>query len=173
MKSVNTTQFDVEPGKLDLFIFREFEAPRELVFKAYTNPKLYVEWMGPRELTTKLEKFEPRVGGRWSYISKDKEGREFGFHGVYHEVLEPERIIGTFEYDGLPEKGHVVLDTVKFESLPLERTRIVTHDVFLSVEDRDGMIQADMKRGVIESFERLDEVLETEKVKYRAKVRIS
>jgi len=69
-------------------------------------------------------------------------------------------IIETFEYEGLPEKGHAVLDTVKFESLPGNRTKIIEKSVFLSTEDRDGMIQADMKKGITESYDRLDELLE-------------
>jgi uncharacterized protein YndB with AHSA1/START domain len=157
---MNKTSVTVEPGKLDLRITREFDAPRELVFKAFTDPKLYVQWFGPRHLTTTLETFEPKSGGRWRAIQKDKDGNEFGFHGVNHEVLPPERIISTFEFEGLPESGHVVLETTKFEALPGGRTRLTTQSVFQSVEDRDGMVQSGMETGVVESYERLDEVLE-------------
>ena len=156
----NKTIFTIEPGKQEIFITREFDAPRELVFKAFTDPNLYVQWLGPRELTMRLETFEPKSGGRWRYIHKDQDGNEFCFHGVNHEVLAPERIIGTFEYEGLPEAGHVSLETVRFEALPNGRTRVTTHDVFQTVADRDGMIQSGMERGVLDSNERLDEVLE-------------
>jgi uncharacterized protein YndB with AHSA1/START domain len=156
----NKTVITTEPGKQEIFITREFDAPRELVFKAYTDPKLYVQWLGPRDLTMKLETFEPTSGGRWRYIHKDQQGNEFGFHGVNHEVLVPERIIGTFEFEGLPETGHVSLETVKFEALPGGRTRVTTHDVFQSVADRDGMVQSGMERGVVDSHERIDELLE-------------
>lgn len=94
----NTTKITAEPGKQEILITREFEAPRNLVFKAFTDPKLYVQWLGPRNLKMTLETFEPRNGGMWRYIQKDEEGNEFAFHGVNHEVLEPERIIGTFEF---------------------------------------------------------------------------
>lgn len=154
------TAITAEKGSQEIFISREFDAPRELVFKAYTDPKLYVRWLGPRDLTMKLVTFEPSSGGHWRYIHKDKEGHEFGFHGVNHEVLAPERIIGTFEFEGLPEGGHVTLETTKFEALPGNRTRITTQTVFQSVSDRDGMIQSGMERGVLDSHERLDEVLE-------------
>ena len=120
----NKTILVAEPGKQEIFVTREFDAPRELVFKAYTDPKLYVQWLGPRGFTMKLVTFEPTSGGSWRYIHKDQHGNEFGFHGVNHEVLAPERIIGTFEYEGLPEAGHVVLETVKFEELPGGRTRV-------------------------------------------------
>jgi uncharacterized protein YndB with AHSA1/START domain len=156
----NRTKITVKPGKQELFIEREFDAPNDLVFKAYMDPELYAQWIGPRGLKTTLETFEPRNGGSWRYIQKDPEGNEFAFHGVNHEVLSPERIIGTFEFEGLPEKGHVILQTVKFEVLPGKRTKMVAQSVFQSVEDRDGMIQTGMEEGVNDSYERLDELLE-------------
>lgn len=162
----NKTVIIAEPGKQELFITREFDAPRELVFRAHTDPDLYARWVGPRDLTMTLETFEPVSGGRWRYIQKDKDGNEFGFHGVNHDVTAPERIIGTFEFEGLPETGHVVLETVKFEELRGGRTRVTTQSVFQSVADRDGMIAAGMESGVVDGFERLDEILE--KMKSRA-----
>jgi uncharacterized protein YndB with AHSA1/START domain len=156
----NKTTVIAEPGKQELFITREFDAPRELVFKAFTDPELYVQWFGPRYLTTTLETFEPTSGGRWRCIQKDKDGNEFGFHGVNHEVLAPERIIGTFEFEGLPESGHVLLETIKFEELPGRLTRMTGQSVFQTVEDRDGMVQAGMESGTVDSYERLDELLE-------------
>ena len=155
----NNTTITAEPGKQELFITREFDAPRELVFRAHTDPELYVQWLGPRELTMTVERFEARDGGSYRYIHKDREGNEYAFHGVNHEVLAPERIIGTFEFEGLPEKGHVILGTARFEELPGERTRLTSQSVFQSVADRDGMLQSGMERGVNEGYERLDEVL--------------
>jgi uncharacterized protein YndB with AHSA1/START domain len=148
-----------EPGKQEIIITREFDAPRELVFKAYTDPKLYVQWLGPRGYEMKLEKFEPTSGGSWRYIHLDTKGNKFYFHGVNHEVKAPERIIGTFEFEGLPESGHVALETARFEELPGGRTKVVSQSVFQSVADRDGMIQSGMEGGVTDSHERLDELL--------------
>ncbi|HEY8185393.1 MAG TPA: SRPBCC family protein [Pyrinomonadaceae bacterium] len=155
----NETKITAEPGKQELFITREFDAPRELVFKAHTDPKLYVRWLGPRELTMTLETFDPRSGGSYRYIHRDQGGNEYAFHGVHHEVLAPERIISTFEFEGLPEKGHVILETLKLETLPGDRTRLTGHSVFQSVADRDGMIRSGMERGLSEGYERLDEIL--------------
>ena len=107
----------------------------------------------------RLDKFEPRSGGMWRYVHKDKEGNEYGFHGVNHEVLPPERIIDTFEFEGLPEKGHVALDTARFEELPGGRTRLTMQSVFQTVADRDGMLQSGMEEGVNDSFDRLEEML--------------
>lgn len=154
------TKITAEPGKQEIIIEREFDAPRELVFKAFTDPELYVQWLGPRELTMMLETFEPRSGGSWRYVQKDAEGNEYAFHGVNHEVTAPERIIGTFEFEGLPEKGHVILETARFESLPGSRTKLKSQSVFQSVEDRDGMLRSGMEEGVNDSYERLDDLLD-------------
>ena len=155
----NPTIITAEPGKQELFITREFEAPRELVFRAHTDPDLYAQWLGPRGLTTTFEIFEPVSGGRWRFTQKDEAGNEYAFHGVNHEVKTPERLIGTFEYEGLPESGHVILETIVFEGLPNGRSRIRSQSVFQSVADRDGMIESGMEHGVNEGYERLDEIL--------------
>ena len=155
----NKTKITAESGKQELFITREFDAPPELVFKAHTDPDLFARWIGPRGLTTSLATFEPVSGGRWRFIQTDQDGNEFGFHGVFHEVT-PGLVIQTFEFEGLPERGHVNLETMKLEALPNGRTRLTAQSVFQSVSDRDGMIQAGMERGVNEGYERLDEILE-------------
>ena len=159
--SKNKTTITADPGKQELFITREFDAPRELVFRAYTEPEIYAQWLGPNGLTTTFDVFEPVSGGKYRFIQKDQDGNEFSFHGVTHEMLAPERIIGTFEFDGLPEAGHVVLETTRFEAIAGNRTRITSQSVFQSVADRDGMVQSGMEHGVVEGYERLDEILET------------
>jgi uncharacterized protein YndB with AHSA1/START domain len=163
MSTVKKMDFVAEPGKQEIIITREFDAPRDFVFKAFTDKKLYAQWIGPKGYTTKILKFEPKSGGQWHYIQKDPHGKEFGFHGVYHEVLSPERMIDTFEFEGLPEKGHVSFETAKFEELPGIKTKLVIKTVFQSVQDRDAMIQSGMEGGMNESFERLDQLLTTTK----------
>ena len=154
----NKTEIIAEPGKQELFIKREFDAPRELVFKAYTDPDILIKWLGPRDLTMTIEQWEPRDGGSYKY-THERGGHKYAFFGVNHEILEPERIIGTFEFDGLPERGHVILGITNFEELPDGRSRLVHQSVFRSVEDRDGMIASGMERGVSEGYEKLDELL--------------
>lgn len=161
MANNHKTTITAEPGKQEMLITREFDAPRELVFQSFTDPELYVQWLGPRRLTTMLDTFEPRSGGRWRYLQKDQSGNEFGFHGVYHEVRAPERIIDTFEFEGLPEAGHVALETLTLEELPGGRTRLTAQSVFQSVADRDGALQSGMEEGLNDSYERLTELLET------------
>jgi uncharacterized protein YndB with AHSA1/START domain len=160
MSAKNKTTITAEPGKQELFITREFDAPRELVYRAHTDPDLYARWLGPRGYEMTLETFEPVSGGRYRYIHKDQDGNEFAFHGVFHEMSQ-ELMIQTFEFEGLPERGHVILDTMRLEDLPGNRTRITIQSVYQSVEDRDGMIQSGMERGVNEGYERLDEILGT------------
>jgi uncharacterized protein YndB with AHSA1/START domain len=151
------TNLTVEPGTQEVFVTREFDAPRALVFKAFTDPALFVQWLGPREYKMTLPMFEPHSGGKYRYIHTDANGNEFGFHGVFHEMSEA-RMIQTFEFEGLPESGHVSLDTMTLEELPGGRTKITVHSVFQSVADRDGMVQAGMERGMNEGYERLDEL---------------
>lgn len=159
----NKTEIKAEPGKQELFIIREFDAPRDLVFKAYTDPEILVKWLGPKDLTMRIEKHATKAGEPWRFIHADANGNEFGFNGVCHDFTAPERIIRTFEFEGLPESGHVSLETATFEELSGGRTRVTGHSVFKSNADRDGMIASGMERGVNEGFERLDEVLENSK----------
>jgi len=156
---MNKTIFKADPGKQDILIEREFDAPRELVFRAYTDSDLYRQWLGPRGYETTLMEQEPKTGGSYRFIQKDIEGKEYAFHGVYHEVKPSERIIGTFEFEEMP--GHVSLEVSEFEELPDDRTKVTSRSVFLTKEDRDGMMgDGDMESGVIEGYERLDELLE-------------
>lgn len=165
MATKNQTKIIAEPGKQELFITREFEAPPELVFKAFIDPKLIVRWLGPRDLKMRIDKFDMREGGSYRYINSDANGNEFGFYGVVHEVTAPKRIIQTFEFEGMPEKGHTVLEIAIFEALPGGRTKLTNQSVFRSVADRDGMVQAGMERGVVDSHERLDELFLSAAVK--------
>ncbi len=157
MTARNKTTITSEPGKQDIIMTREFDAPLELVYQAYIDPKLFVQWLGPRGYAMRLETFEPHSGGRYRYIHQDQAGNEYAFHGVFHEMT-PEQMVQTFEFEGMP--GHVSLDSMRMESLPGGRTRITVHSVFQSVEDRDGMVQSGMEQGVNEGYERLDELLE-------------
>lgn len=156
---INPAKIIAEPGKQELFIVREFDAPRELVFKTYVDPELLVQWLGPKEYSMIIETYEPKFGGKWRFIDKDKDGNEFKFHGVVHEVLPPKRLIRTFEFDGLPESGHVSLEIAVFDEISDNRTKVTSQAVYLSVADRDGMVQSGMERGVNEGFERLDALL--------------
>ena len=163
----NKTEIIAEPGKQELYIKREFEAPRELVFNAHTDPEIYVQWVGPRDLKMTIEKWDCRDGGSYRF-THERGGQKYAFFGVNHEVHAPERIIGTFEFDGLPERGHVILGTTEFEELPGGRCRLVHQSVFRSVADRDGMIASGMEHGVNEGYEKLDAYLANSRAEAQA-----
>jgi uncharacterized protein YndB with AHSA1/START domain len=153
-------EYVIEPGKQELFITRDFDAPRELVYRAFTDPKLVAQWFGPRDYSTRVDKMEARPGGLWRFVQRDKNGNEFAFHGVHHDSVAPERIVATFEFEGVP--GHVLLQTVTFEPLG-EKTRMVEQLLFQSVGDRDGMVASGMQEGSDDSMDRMADLLETMK----------
>jgi uncharacterized protein YndB with AHSA1/START domain len=153
---MNETHFTVEPGKHVITITRLFDAPRELVYKAFTDPKLLPQWWGPRRYTTIVDKMEVRRGGIWRYIQRDSDGNEYGFHGVYHDAIAPERLVYTFEWEGMP--GHISLETVTLED-QAGKTLVTDRTVFQTVEDRDGMYQSGMQEGASESMDRVAELL--------------
>ena len=152
------TEYVIEPGKQEIIATVVLDAPRELVFRAYTDPKLFAQWWGPRQYTNIIDKFDARVGGEWRVIQRAADGGEHIFRGVHHEVTAPERLVITFEYEGMP--GHVALDIATFEPLG-DKTRLVTKSVFESVADRDGMVAAGMQQGADESMDRLAELLDS------------
>ena len=146
-----------EPGKQELFITRQFDAPRAAVFAAFTDAEAIAKWWGPRQYTTIVDKFEPRPAGSWRFLNREADGTEYGFHGVIHELTPNERIVQTFEYEGWA--GHCALDSLTFEDFE-GGTILRGQSVFQSVEDRDGMIESGMETGASESYERLEEYLE-------------
>jgi uncharacterized protein YndB with AHSA1/START domain len=146
----------VEPGKQEIIITRVFEAPRDLVFRALIDPKLVPEWWGPRDLTTEVDVMDVRPGGQWRFLNRDAGGTEYGFHGVYHDVAPAERLVYTFEFEGVP--GHVLLETVTLDAVE-GGTRITDRSVFQTVEDRDAMVRSGMESGARQSMERLAELL--------------
>ena len=134
-----------------------FDAPSELVWKAWTDPKLIPRWWGPRRYTTTVEKMEVRPGGTWRFIQRDAEGNVYGFHGEYKEVVPPKRIVDTFEYEGMP--GHVLVESATFEEID-GRTKVTQKSVFETVEDLEGMLASGMEEGARETMERFTELVE-------------
>jgi len=148
------------PDKQEIVLTRVFDAPRDKVFKAFTDPKLIARWWGGPLYQMTIDTMDARPGGTWRFVQKGRDGREHGFHGVYHDVTSPERLIYTFEYEGLPEPGHVLLETVTFEALPGGKTKLTDLAVFQSVADRDGMLAAGMEEGATASMDELARLVE-------------
>jgi uncharacterized protein YndB with AHSA1/START domain len=144
------------PTDREIRIVREFDAPRERVFAAFTDPELIPQWWGPRGTTTTVDRMDVRSGGGWRYVSVDADGNEHAFRGTYREVTPPERIVQTWEWEGMP--GHVSIETAEFEDLG-GRTRLVSTALYHTAEERDGMLASGMEGGMNETFQRLDELL--------------
>jgi uncharacterized protein YndB with AHSA1/START domain len=162
------TKIIAEPGKPEVVITRTFGAPRGLLWKVYTDPKLIPQWWGPRILMTTVDRMDVRPGGTWRFIQRGPDGAEYAFNGEYREVAAPERIVNTFEFEGMP--GHVVLETCTLEALE-GKTKMTVKSVFQSVQDRDGMIASGMEWGMVETHDRLEELLKKEKTAKRQKVK--
>jgi uncharacterized protein YndB with AHSA1/START domain len=154
--SSGRTRTIAEPGKQEIVIRRVYDAPRGLVFRAYTDPALIPLWWGPRRFATIVDKLDARPGGLWRFLNRDADGKEYAFHGVYHEVAAPERIVATFEFEGAP--GHVSLETLRLEESG-GRTMLTNISVFQSVADRDEMLKGGMEEGAAETMDRLAELL--------------
>jgi uncharacterized protein YndB with AHSA1/START domain len=150
------TQITAEPGIPQIIITREFDAPPGLVFRAHAEPELLAQWLGPRDLTLAIDRWEARDGGIWRYVNTDAGGTTYGFHGVFHGDPSPQAIVQTFEFEGAP--GHVALQTVTFTERGAG-TLARTVSAFQSVQDRDAMVASGMERGVRDSGDRLDELL--------------
>ena len=144
------------PTEREIRIERLFEAPRDRVFATFTDPKLIPEWWGPRNTTTIVDQMDVRRGGAWRFVMREPDGSETGFRGTYREVTPPERIVQTFEWEGMP--GHVSVETATFEDLG-ERTKVTTVSIFHTTEERDGMLASGMESGMEETYARLDELL--------------
>ena len=156
---MTTSTLIAEPGTHEIIMARVFDAPRELVFRVMTDPKLIPQWWGLRNHTTIVDKMDVQAGGLWRYVQRDQQGNEFAFHGVYHSITAPERVIDTFEFEGMP--GHVILETMTLEAQADGKTKVTVSSVFQSVADRDGMLSSGMAEGANESYDRLDELLKT------------
>lgn len=156
MTTANKSNITVEPNTQNIVITRVINAPRERVFEAHTKADLYARWVGPRNLTMDLQEFNCVPGGSYRFVQTDPEGNAYGFRGVFHDVVENERIVQTFEFDGYP--GHVSLETLTLEDVE-GGTLIRTESIYGSVEARDGMAQSGMDEGVNDGYERLEELL--------------
>jgi uncharacterized protein YndB with AHSA1/START domain len=144
------------PTDREIRVERVFDAPRERVFATMTDPELIPEWWGPHGVTTVVDRMDVRPGGSWRFVMRNSDGSESGFRGTYREIVPPELIVQTFEWEGMP--GHVSVETARFEELD-GRTKMTVTSIFHTTEERDGMVASGMERGLNETYARLDEVL--------------
>ena len=154
--SRHETTIAADPALPTIVITREFDAPPARVFRAYTDPELLVQWLGPRRLVMEIEEYDARTHGSYRFRHIDADGTEHGFHGAFHEVRHDERIVQTFTWDGQPDG--VSLETALFEDLG-GRTRVTTTSLVHSLQARDAVLASGMAGGLTEGYERLDELL--------------
>ena len=152
------TTVTASPGSHELSYERVLQAPPDLVYRAFTEPDLVRRWWAGNYQMT-VDKFEARPGGIWRYVSRENDGSEqYAFHGVFHDLVPGERIVQTFEYEGMP--GKVIIDTITFEEHD-GKTTLTTRSLFETVEDRDGMLTTGMETGYGQSLDKLAELLTT------------
>jgi uncharacterized protein YndB with AHSA1/START domain len=152
------TTIESDPTVPLVRIVREFDAPPEKVFRAHTDPDLIAQWLGPRDLEMTVDHYDCRTGGSYRYVHK-RGDEEYGFHGSFHEVRPSELIVQTFTFEGVPDG--VALEKLVLEDLGNGRTRLTATSLVDSFEGRDAFVASGMETGVVEGYERLDEVLTT------------
>ena len=154
--STHETEISADPKVPLVRITRDFDAPREKVFRAHVDPELVVQWLGPRRFEMRIDHYDCRTGGSYRYVHVS-DGMEHGFHGCFHEVRPNELIVQTFTYEGQPDG--VALEKLRLEDLGDGRTRLVATSLVDSFADRDAFVASGMEEGVREGYERLDELL--------------
>jgi uncharacterized protein YndB with AHSA1/START domain len=146
------------PSDREIVMTRVFEAPRELVFEAHSGCEHMKNWWGPRRYTVADCKMDFRPGGAWRIVHRGPDGEEYGFRGEFREIVPPEKIVWTFEFEGMP--GQVSVETLTLEEQD-GKTKLTATSVFDSVEDRDAMLKTGMEEGAAETWDRLAEYLHT------------
>jgi uncharacterized protein YndB with AHSA1/START domain len=155
-----TTQIIAEKGEQEFFIEREFDAPRDRVFEAFSNPETLSEFFAPFDLTMEFNYHDYRPRGSYSWCNKKGNKTVCTFNGVIHELTAPLRIVQTSEFMELPERGNVVLEIIKFDALPDNRTKVTFHDICPSTAVRDSIINSGMEKGIVDIFNKLDKYFE-------------
>lgn len=150
------TEISAHPSLPLITIVRDFDGGPENVFRAWTDPELVAQWMGPKSLAMRIDLWDCRTGGSWRYVATSDGEEIAGFFGSFHEVL-PSRITQTFTFEGFPDG--VALETVWFEDTGDGRTRVRTQSLCDSMEGRDAMISSGMEVGIIEGYDKLDTLL--------------
>jgi uncharacterized protein YndB with AHSA1/START domain len=147
----------VLPSDRELVLIRDFDAPRTLVFEAWSKPEHLRRWYGLRHLTLLVCEMDFRQGGQWRFVIRDaKEGVDHGFSGEYLEIIPSEQIVYTERYERIPGSDHVV--TLTFADRE-SKTTLREHILYQAKEHRDGHLMSGMEAGMRETFARLDEFL--------------
>ncbi len=153
-----TLKVEVPENSQNIIGTVRIDAPLEKVFAAYVQPELVKKWWA-RGNEVELDEFTPMSGGAWRLTEKAPDGN-YGFAGTFHEVAANERIVQTFEFMGMPERGHVLLEKNEFVKIDDNTTEIRTISTAQSQADRDAMIESGMEAGWRQSVEALGKLVE-------------
>lgn len=154
---------EIDKQKLTITVERVFDAPRMMVWAATTDPSLIRLWWGPKAYETIVEKFDLKPEGEWRIIHRDADGKEFGFHGVTREVVLFDRVVQTFNYEGIPA-GHELVQTMVLEEMDGgKKTKLTQVAQYQNIQDLEGMVASGMEKGLTESFDRLAELTRAKK----------
>ena len=149
------------PADDKILITREFDAPRRLVWEAWTTPELVKRWWHARRGEVTVVEIDLRVGGRWRSVMIANDGTKVAFHGEYHEIVPTDRIVSTEVFEGLPEgmdpEEHASLNTVTFTEAN-GRTTLAMLLQYVSKADRDAVIASGMEAGLQDALDLLEEV---------------
>jgi uncharacterized protein YndB with AHSA1/START domain len=156
-QTTHETRIEADPNVPTIRITRDFDAPPEKVFKAWVDPDLIVQWLGPKSTDMRLDQWDARTGGNYRYAALRNDEEIAAFYGSFHEVRPSERLVQTFTWEGMPDG--VSLETMTFEDLGDGRTRVVGLSVVDSFEGRDAIMASGMEVGVNEGYEKLDGLL--------------
>jgi uncharacterized protein YndB with AHSA1/START domain len=150
----NATAKVTLPADEQILITREFNAPRHLVYRAWTTPELVRQWWTARRGSMTIVEIDLRVGGQWRYVMTATQGFEVGFHGEYREIVENERIVSTEVYEGAPDAP--ALNTITFEEHD-GRTMMTILVEHTNRENRDMHVNSGMEDGLQDAFELLEQ----------------
>jgi uncharacterized protein YndB with AHSA1/START domain len=154
------TTIEADPNVPTIRIIRDFDAPRDKVFRAWIDPELVVQWLGPKSSEMRIDQWNAGTGGNYRYVALQDGEEVAAFYGSFHEVRPSERLVQTFTWEGMPDG--VSLETMTFEDLGDGRTRTIGLSVVDSIEGRDAIMASGMEVGVYEGYEKLDALLAQE-----------
>jgi uncharacterized protein YndB with AHSA1/START domain len=155
MQATSGTAVVTLQGDTEVLITREFNAPKHLVYKAYTTPELVRRWWAGRRGQMTVCEIDLRVGGAWRYVMTSSEGFEVAFHGTYREIEPDERLVHTEVYEAMP--GAEVLNTIAFEEAD-GRTTLTVLVECATREIRDGMMASGMEVGMQEAYDLIEQI---------------
>jgi uncharacterized protein YndB with AHSA1/START domain len=154
MKNTRTLNVTL-PSEREIVLTRVFDAPRHMIYDAWTKPELLKRWFGPRGWSLEVCDIDLKVGGKWRFVLRGPDGKEMGMRGVYRELVPPERDVHTESFDDFP--GESLVTGVLLEVGG--KTTMTATILYPSQEVRDAVLKSGIEHGAAETYDRLAEML--------------